>query len=661
MRRILFSGLLLLLPNVAHAQAQGPEPAKPTEPATPSPAPAEPAPAAPASPPSEAPPSETAEPGPALATSSTAAGAELTAAGPTAAATSDGAATAEAPKDAPPPQVARRGQESEDEGAWKFDYHGYLRAPMRLGINKRLAEDTNGFGVAGRSPTTFHEAVIPDDQYLSFQSTAHNMRTWAEGFFSFGNNWATGVLGFGSYNLTEASFSYTEAQWGISQAYVLLTPDLGYENVRIWAKAGAIVDRYGMSGRYDAGEYDMYMFGRTHVMGETFHVDYDITPAWTLYLEQGFGTKEPDPNPYNNAHYTLLHHEHVGLKQGKDLEFGAHYLMSWSQEEFRNTGDANSVSTGAKAAPRNGLPNGKLWVTGVEARAELGAFGYIYGAYSHVGSDYALNVSRAIEVLHASGGGEFELGVAANYLDSPNCLSTPPSVVQPVPAGAPQNWQPLDMNGCSDGNGSINALHAHYEFSLTNFQQQFSGGQRFWGRGFDAILKLYGLLAFVNSESRDTTKVSRKSGMLADAPQGYKVTKSKFGADVTVQVFPWLSPGVRFDRVVPNSHIPEQSFAILSPRLQFKSQWVTHERITLGYSHYFYDQRVCDPLQLPAAGGGTMPNPDPLSQYRCTQPPPSPVPFDGFGTNTTDQDGERATSVKRPDENVVKIEATMWW
>jgi hypothetical protein len=552
--------------------------------------------------------------------------------------------------DAPASETGSVTEAESAAGAWKFDYHGYLRAPMRVGVGKRLPADTNGFTLAGQGSTTLHEATVPDDQYLSFQSTSHNMRSWAEGFFSFGNDWATGTLGIASYNLTEGGFSDPAANWGIAQAYVLLTPDLGLENVRLWAKAGAIVDKYGMAGRYDAGEYDMYMFGRTHVIGETLHVDYDLTPEWTLYFEQGFGTHKPDPSIYNTAGYTLLHHEHVGLRRGRDLDFGAHYLMSWSQEEYRPT------------SPRNGLPNGHLWVAGVEARAELGAFGYIYGAFSHVGADYALTVSRAIEVLHASGGGEFELGVAANYLDSPNCtaLSNPGATPPPSPT-PPPNWKSLDPDGCSDGNGAINALQAHYEFSLTNFRQQIAGGQRFWGEGFDAVFKLYGLVAFVDSEARDTTRV-KASGTLMDAGQGYRVTKAKFGADLSVQALAWLSPGLRFDRVLPNHHLPEQSFAVLSPRLQFKSQWVTHERITLGYSRYFYDQRECGPVVVPGPEGTPINNPDPLRDQRCTRPPPSPVPYDGFGSRSDKQDaGTRQTGVTRPDENVFKIEATMWW
>jgi hypothetical protein len=655
MRRILLSGLFLLLPTAAHAQAQGgPDAPKPADPATPADAakPADATPPASATPTPETPAAPT--------DASAAAGAELNAggpAGPSAAANAGATTETEAAPPKPIPVVARRGQTAgSDESSWKFDYHGYLRAPLRFGIGKRLPEDTPGYDPSLQGETTWHEATVPDDQYLSFQSTGHNMRSWGEGFFSFGNQLASGTLGIGSYNFTEAGFNDVDAQWGITQGYVTLTPDLGYENVRLWAKAGAIVDKYGQAGRYDPGEYDTYMFGRTHVMGETLHVDYDVSDSWTLGLEQGFGSKKPDPSQYNNARYTMLHHEHVTLKQGRDLEFGAHFLHSWSNEEYRPSASVDLT----KGIPRGGLPTGHLWVAGADARAELGAFGYIYGGFSHVRGRYAVTVSRAIEVLSASGGGEFELGVTANYFDSPNCAAIQnPAEVPPPGVNPPQGWFRRDFNGCSDGNGSINALQAHYEFSLTNFQDQISGGQRFWGRGFDVIVKLYALAAFVNSEARDTTKAAQDGGVagLATVPEGYSVTKWKAGADVTVQVADFLSPGIRFDRVQPNNHIPEQSFAVLSPRLQFKSAWVTHERITLGYSRYFYDQRTCEPATV----NGVV-NPDPLYLHRCTQPPPSAVPYEGFGSAPDKQDaGNRATGVKRPDENVFKIEATMWW
>jgi hypothetical protein len=268
-------------------------------------------------------------------------------------------------------------------------------------------------------------------------------------------------------------------------------------------------------------------------------------------------------------------------------------------------------------------------------------------------------------VLSASGGGEFDLGVTSNYFDSPNCTSIVyPTIPPPAGVAAPAGWTSRDPNGCSDGNGSINALQLHYEFSLTNFQDQISGGQRFWGKGFDAILKLYALAAFVNSNARDTTTIPSNGSIPLDgntpvsaAAADYSVTKWKAGVDLTVQALDFLSPGLRFDRVAPNNHIPEQSFSILSPRIQFKSAWVTHERITVGYSRYFYDQRECEPATMNGVA-----NNDPLRLRRCVQAPPSPVPYEGFGSATDKQDaGNRASGVRRPDENVFKVEATMWW
>jgi hypothetical protein len=553
-------------------------------------------------------------------------------------------------------EAQQRGAASQSEKGFSFDYHGYFRAPMRVGVGRRTKADNGGYETPGASETTLHEATVPDDQYLSFQSTSHNMRSWAESFFSFGNHWVQGTVGIASYNLTEGGFNDTDANWGISQAYLTLTPDLGFENLRLWAKAGAIVDKYGMSGRYDAGEYDTYMFGRTHVIGETAHVEFDLTPAVTLHFEQGFGSHKPDPNQHNNARFTLLHHEHAGLDLGSDLEFGAHFLHAFAQEEYRPPG--NGVGPDRYLAPRNGLPDGSMWVAGLEARAELGPFGYLYGAFSHIEADYALTVSRAIEVLHASGGGEFDLGVTGNYLDSPNCADIETPGAPAVPLDAPPGYAPLDPNACSDGNGQVNAAHAQFEFSAKNFAQQWSGGERFFGHGFDAVLKLYGMLALVDSEARDTTRVPVGADLTTESPDGYSITKLKYGADVAVQLLPFLSAALRADRVEPNDQLPEQSFAVLSPRVVFKTEWVSHERFTLGYSRYFYDQRSCRPPQI-ASGTAA---PETVRNPRCTQPPPSPVPYDGFGSSVDKQDAEtRASGVRRPDQNVFKIEASMWW
>src|SRR3954467_15479879 len=201
--------------------------------------------------------------------------------------------------------VTKGGNESSEASKeWKTDFHGYFRVPFRFGIGSRPApqttdtdgqsEATNATLAPGQSTTTFHAPIIPDGQYLSWQSTSHNRSDWAEMFFGIGNSWAKATVGIQGYNFTDASFDDPKTQYGIGQAYVTLTPDLGYENMRLALKVGAYQDRYGAAGKYDAGEFDTYLFGRTHVIGETLRADYDITESWAAWFEEGLGGKRPD-------------------------------------------------------------------------------------------------------------------------------------------------------------------------------------------------------------------------------------------------------------------------------------------------------------------------------------------------------------------------------
>ncbi|MES1172801.1 MAG: hypothetical protein ABUL62_00640 [Myxococcales bacterium] len=513
-----------------------------------------------------------------------------------------------------------------NDDSWKFEFHGYLRAPMFVGLGNRDNP------LPGQSSTTFHAPIIPDNQYLSWQSTPHNKTDWAELYLSIGNSWAKGTVSLQGYNFYQGSFSDPPKQLGVSDGYVDLTPDLGYENVRLSLRAGAFSNKYGSAGKYDAGEYDTYAFGRIHNAGEALHLDFDIDENNSLWFEHGIGAKKPDPNQYNNARFTMLHHAHVGYNHGQAIQFSAHYLSSWAQEEDRNM--STDATTGGSSVTN--VPDGKMWTAGIDGRFDLGAFGYFYGAYSHIGLKDALTVGRAIEVLHASGGGDFGLGVVDNYLGL--------SCVGVAAADTPYFKRPAP---CSKGTGSVDTLLAQYEFGLTNFLQQSSGGEKFWGDGSDLTLKLYGMYNKVKS----------------DVPTTDGIHKLKFGADLAYAALPWLTAGVRFDRLQPNSRVPEQSFAILSPRLVFKSKFVTREAITFQYSRYFYNQRTCHTSTMAGVETGSpADNSYAAGQELCVQPPSSPVPPEGFGSTwQAFASPARAAPTTRPDLNVFKIEATMWW
>jgi hypothetical protein len=503
---------------------------------------------------------------------------------------------------------------------------------MRVGSGTRTNPGPN------ESETTLHRPLIPDDRYLSWQYSPHNRPDWGELFFSVGNTWAKATVALQSFNFTEATWGQTETQLGISQGFVTVFSDLGYENVRLRWRVGAFTDKYGMAGQYDAGEYETYLFGRTHQMGESLHVEFDLDPSWTLWGDHGIGTKRPDPDPNNNARFTMLHHVHAGINQGKNMQFSAHYLHSWAQEETReyNPADGGSLRT---------VGDGKLWVAGADARFDFGKFGYLYAGYSHLGATRAATVSGAIEVLHSSGGGESGAGITENYF-GPSLYTRPTLPNAMNPDAQPACTEDVIGNTafCSMGTGSIDSVLGQYEISFAELLAP--DAEAFSGEGQDVKLVLYGMF---NKVASDYAPV----GPAAATEPSDGITKLKFGADAQWHALSWLTGAVRFDRLQPNSEIPEQSFSILSPRLVFSSDWLTHEQVTIQYSRYMYADRIC-------SAGATA---------ACVQPPASPNRTEGFGSFAADpaNGGDRAAPQRapmtpaNPDLNVFKIEATFWW
>jgi hypothetical protein len=384
-------------------------------------------------------------------------------------------------------------------------------------------------------------------------------------------------------------------------------------------------------------------------MGETLHIDYDLSESMGLWFEHGLGGKRPDPSSFNNSRFTMLTHGHVGLNLGTEMQFSGHFLYSWAQEEDRPYDISKEATAYANSVVD--FPDGNLWVAGADMRFDLGAFGYFYAGYSHIGAKNALVVGRTIEVLHASGGGEYQLGVVDNYL-GPGCVAAAVMGMErnellQGPGGA------APPSGCSKGNGSVDSVLGQYEFSLTNFMQMSEeGGQKFWGEGSDLKVILYGMLNKVSSDYKPTADTRTVWG-----PTDGNL-KLKYGADLQYHATPSITGAVRFDRLQPNSEVPEQSFSILSPRIVLTSNWVTREQLTFQYSRYLYNQRECEGAPSPAG----YPRARGAGSALCVQPPPAATPPDGFGVNSEVQDNDlRSAPTTRPDVNVFKIEATFWW
>jgi hypothetical protein len=550
------------------------------------------------------------------------------------------------------------GPTTNDADAWKFQYSGYFRAPARIGMGKRDPE----FHYANQSTTTLHAPLVPDDQYLSWQHTNHSRREWGELFFGYGNSWAKGVVGVQGYNFTDASAYVNGTQFGVSQGWLEVAPPMPWENVRFKVKAGAFWSRYGMAGRWDAGEYDTYLFGRTHTMGENMRLEFDLADQpLTFGIEHGFGVKRPDSSVYNSSRFTLVHHAHVDMLWDQSIFVGLHMLHNWTQEEARFTGyQPNWVSTNEQKLQYQSMqqPDGKMTIFGGEVRFDMpDLFGYLYLGSSYVKARYATTVGAATEVIHSFGGGDYNMGVVGNYLDSEYC-----------------RWR-LPGYSCSNGNGGVLTIAGQYEAKLGDLL-----GMNPFAEGQDLTMKFYGMWNKVQS----------------DDPVADGVVKMKFGTDFFFDAFPVLAFATRFDYLAPNSRYKNQNFMILSPRIVFRSQLVTHEQIAIQYSRYIYSKRECDtgtpadiqdtagraaPSATSDTGGKTYPAVPGLdsngtgvsafpsasaAELQCVQPPPSQVTPDGWGAMTESQDiklrGMPYTGTHlRPDVNVITIEASMWW
>ena len=530
---------------------------------------------------------------------------------------------------------------------WKFSFKGFSRYPMRIGIGNRpgcpagVAAGTNvsAAGVVdpnapsqipcagqGQSHTALHTPMTPDSQYLDWRYDRQQEYDWTELFFNYGNSIVTGTVGIEAFGFSDAEYiSYNNAatQLGIAQAYLTINPSLGIPALRLQWKVGSFWDKYGTASQYDAGKYDTYMFGRTHQMGETLAAEYTMDD-FTFRLSHGIGTRAeqiaftqlsfgnptfPGGAENNYPGFTLLNHGHVGVSYKKAVDFNLHYLSSWAQDYRANGINANGSLGGATS-------DGHIDVFGGEVTAKMGPLGgRLYVAYSRIVASNPQVVGPVIEAVHSLGGGNYESG--NGILD--NFLGCQGSGMSSNFAGNCETVQ----NSQGATHGVVDTIEVQYEYGLGTLIKRLADLNGQW----DAYLALFGMYSSVSDDPLQPGLTGANS--TGTYLLGNGVQKLKYGADLIITPLPWLGFGARTDIIQPtNQGTPEdQRFWVVSPKVMFKTKWVTHEEVTVWYSHYNYGSQV-----LPQPPNGTV-NPNSVGVS-------GPFP---------------------PDENVVGIKGTIWW
>ncbi len=423
---------------------------------------------------------------------------------------------------APPPDVGNH-----------FEIHGYLRAPLRVGVGKKTD---------GTSGTELHAPPhIPDGSFTDWRYLDSLPGPWSELFFNYGGARAKGTISIAGYNQTLAGYRELQSQLGINQAFITLNfPGAFGRYGDLSLVAGSFSNRYGAAGKSDAGMYETYLFGRTKAVGETLTARLDVTRAVGILVEHGIGAKLdvmpfdtlnprpgylPFPGPVPQGS-TFLHHVHLGIELAKVLRITGHYLTSWTPDD--------------NPAPGTTSKPGRMTVWGAEAKLKGGVAGDGYLGFSQVRAKDILPLADAIEVLHSSGGSQFKNNYFGRF--DPRTSMTPP-----------------------DDTGAVNSLLFQYSLSVGKLVRY---PVRFNGNGPDLTVTLFGMFNAVDSEH-------------------FSHKMLKYGTEVMYSPLEVLAVGARGDLVQPNLANSNESFSVLSPKLVLRTSFLAHERVTLQYSHYW--------------------------------------------------------------------------
>jgi hypothetical protein len=437
------------------------------------------------------------------------------------------------------------GQASADEGEWRFDFHGFITMPLRMGLNTRA-----GVVTTEQHNDVLHAPPVVPDYRDSFTYTTVVPQPYAQLNFSYGNSVVTGNVIILSRTATDAQQFYNPPdQSGIADAYVNFRLPNVTRHLHLDINVGAFQSRYGVMGEYDEGKYGTPAIARVNGVGEGIVAKLAVGNA-VFALEQGFqGQFDKFPNDvlpagWNgfgnpNAGSGFVAHVHAGFSYMSTLTLGLHYLYAWEQDD---------------RAAQGTTPDGKLSVAAGDLRLTTGNIGHVYLAASRTTATFVGSLGGILEVMNTGSG----QGLIDNYLG---------------PA--------------SGGNGKLTTLAGQWDVSLKSIARY---PEVFLGDSPDVVLSLFAMQTHVTSND----------------PAYTHVNKVKVGGEGAVSLFKYLAFSTRVDRVMPNGSDAAQAFSIVSPRLIFRSKWQAHDQVVLQYSHFFYGDGVVVRSGYPAVPDPTI-------------------------------------------------------
>jgi hypothetical protein len=445
-------------------------------------------------------------------------------------------------------------------GDWRFDFHGILIAPLRAGINSRNDSSSD------KSKTVLHAPpVVPDDRD-TFGHVGAVPQPYTQLNLSYGNSVVTGNVSILARQQTvSVGFFDPPTQAGVNDAYLSIHPDMG-GRVKLRANVGAFTSRYGTMGAYDEGRYGTPLIARINGVGEQVTAAIGLTKDFSLTLEQGFqGQTNKAPVDITPDGWNDFADSSVGTGFVTHFHAGFGYRgKAMLGGHYINAFSRDERGTGTL------LPDGRITILAGDLRLNLGRFGHLYAAVSHTDASEASSVGRIVEVMNTRGGP----GLMQSYLGNK-----------------------------SGGTGKLIIMGGQYDLSVGKL---ISYPTPFTADGPDLVVSLFGINGKV-LESND--KAYEGLSML------------KFGGEVTYSMLSWLAASFRYDHVDPDLQDDRKTFAVISPKVIFHTDWSSTDQIVLSYAHWYNGS---------------------LTTVRTGYPPK-----------------EDLTTI--PDEDMVALSANMWW
>lgn len=446
-----------------------------------------------------------------------------------------------------------------DNRRWSYALRGFLRAPMRVGIGPETGNDDGAQlhsppRIVGLHPEEWTYLNIAPKSMGQLRLAVTNQRVEAHVIIQGDTFW-------------DAGYPHLDEMGGFSQAWVTLkSPALFGTRGGAALTVGAFSERFGAAGPYQqsTGYYGTYLFGRTHVAGESLVLNYDLSDTLELIAEHGIGAKvevtpfrksNPPELPYlpnqgpTPQGSNFVHHAHLSLVYDDWLTIAGHYLTSWTPNDNKEV-----TQEAAKEA--------RMTIYGGEVHTDHPVAGHGYVGYSMIDAERILPLSDGVQVIHGSTGLVFK----ENYFGRLPASLEPALLQGLTPAGV-------------DDSGQVQTVLFQYILRAAPLLGRTTPGP-------DLALAVFGMFNHISAPKREL------NGMVLGEEYTLEQDKLKFGGEIQFAPVEPLSFGVRFDQVMPDGGNTDVAYSALSPRLVLHSKWIGREYLILNYTRFFVGKDV---------------------------------------------------------------------